>query len=84
MGLFINLFFALLFVLFTYYYVKKSFLLSFLYGLVFFQAFSVIPSLIYIEQGIYINEQGRFSFFTGATILCVLYFILTFVIIAMA
>ncbi|KXO00633.1 hypothetical protein LS48_04385 [Aequorivita aquimaris] len=84
MGLFINLLFALLFVLFTYYYVKKSFLLSFLYGLVFFQAFSVIPSLIYIEQGIYINEQGRFSFFTGATILCVLYFILTFVIIAMA
>ncbi len=84
MGLFINVLFALLFVLFTYYYAKKSFLLSFLYGLVFFQAFSVIPSLIYIEQGIYINEQGRFSFFTGATILCVFYFILTFVIIAMA
>lgn len=84
MGLYINLFFALLFVLFTYYYAKKSFLLSFLYGLVFFQAFSVIPSLIYIEQGIYINEQGRFSFFTGATIVCVLYFIFTFSIIAMA
>lgn len=84
MVLFINLFFALLFVAFSYYYVKKSFLLSFLYGLVFFQAFSVIPSLIYIEQGIYINEQGRFSFFTGATILCVLYFIFTFSVIAMS
>lgn len=84
MGLFINLLFAFLFVFFTYYYVKKSFLLSFLYGLVFFQAFSVIPSLIYIEQGIFINEQGRFSFFTGATIVCVLYFIFTFSIIAMA
>jgi len=84
MGFYINLFFALLFVLFTYYYVRKSFLLSFLYGLVFFQAFSVIPSLIYIERGIFINEQGRFSFFTGATIVCVLYFIFTFSIIAMA
>ncbi len=84
MGFYVNLFFALLFVLFVYYYAKKSFLLSFLYGLVFFQAFSVIPSLIYIEQGVFINEQGRYSFFTGATILCVLYFILTFIIIAMA
>ncbi|WP_161596061.1 DUF6418 domain-containing protein [Patiriisocius marinus] len=58
--------------------------MAFLYGLVFFQAFSVIPSLIYLEQGVYINEQGRMSFFTGATILCVLYFIFTFVLIAMA
>ena len=70
MGLFINLFFALLFVLFTYYYVKKSFLLSFLYGLVFFQAFSVIPSLIYIEQGIYINEQGSLSLLIKKGCLC--------------
>lgn len=84
MGLYINLFFALLFVVFTYYYVKKSFLLSFLYGLVFFQAISIIPSLIYIEEGIYINEQGRFTFFTGATIICVLYFIITFSLIAMS
>lgn len=84
MGLYVNLFFALIFLLFTYYYVKKSFLLSFLYGLVFFQAITVIPSLIYIEEGIYINEQGRFSFFTGATIVCVLYFIFTFILIAMA
>lgn len=84
MGLYINLFFALLFAVFTYYYVQKSFTLSMLYGLVFYQAFSVIPSLIYIEEGILINEQGRFSFFTGATILTVLYFIFTFIIIALS
>lgn len=84
MGLFINILFSLLFVAFTYYYVRKSFTLSMLYGLVFYQAFSVIPSLIYIEQGILINEQGRFSFFTGASVLCILYFIFTFGIIALA
>ncbi|WP_203295063.1 DUF6418 domain-containing protein [Luteirhabdus pelagi] len=84
MGLFVNLIFAFLFIYFTYYYVKKSFLLSFLYGLLFFQAFSIIPSLIYIEEGVYINEQGRFSFFTGATILCVSYFIITFILIALS
>lgn len=84
MGLFVNLLFTLLFMLFAFYYARKSFLLSFLYGLVFFQAVSVIPSLIYLEEGIYINEQGRLSFFTGATILCVLYFIFTFILIAMA
>lgn len=84
MGLYINLFFSLLFVVFTYYYVRKSFTLSMLYGLVFYQAFSVIPSLIYIEEGILINEQGRFSFFSGATVLCILYFIFTFIIIALS
>ncbi len=84
MGLFVNILFALLFVAFVFYYFRQSFTLAFLYGLVFFQAFSVIPSLIYLEQGVYINEQGRMSFFTGATILCVLYFIFTFVLIAMA
>lgn len=84
MGLFVNLLFALLFVAFVYCYFRQSFTLAFLYGLVFFQAFSVIPSLIYLEQGVYVNEQGRMSFFTGATILCILYFIFTFVLIAMA
>ena len=84
MGLFVNILFALLFVAFVYYYFKQSFTLTFLYGLVFFQAFSVIPSLVYLEQGVFINEQGRQSFFTGATMVCVLYFIFTFVLIAMA
>ncbi|RMA65981.1 DUF6418 domain-containing protein [Ulvibacter antarcticus] len=80
----INILFAVLFGVFAYFYAKNSFTLSFLYGLIFYQAFSTIPSLIYLEQGIYINEQGRYSFFTGATILSVLYFIFTLIIIAMA
>ncbi|MEX0997215.1 MAG: DUF6418 domain-containing protein [Flavobacteriaceae bacterium] len=84
MGLYVNILMFLLFIVFTLYYVKKSFLLTFLYGLVFYQAFSILPSLIYIEQGILINEQGRFSFFTGATILATFYFIFTFLIIAMS
>lgn len=83
-GFYINLVFTLLFVIFTFYYVKRSFLFSFLYGLLFFQAFSLIPSLIYIERGIFINEQGRQSFYTGATILSILYFIFTFIILAMS
>ncbi|HET8810835.1 MAG TPA: DUF6418 domain-containing protein [Flavobacteriaceae bacterium] len=84
MGLYINILFFLMFLGFSYWYAKKSFTLFFLYGLVFFQAFAILPSLIYIEEGILINEQGRFSFYTGATILCVLYFIFTFMVIAMS
>jgi hypothetical protein len=84
MTLYLNIFFALLFVAFTIYYTRNSITLTFLYGLLFYQAISVIPSLIYIEEGIYINEQGRFSFFTGATLLAVCYYIFTFIIISMA
>src|SRR5690606_32913810 len=84
MVLFVNLLFTFIFVAFTYYYAKKSFTLTFLYGLVFYQAFSIIPSLIYIEEGVLINEQGRFSFFTGATVLCIVYFIITFIVIALS
>ncbi len=83
MGFYINILFALLFMAFTYYYARQSFTLAFLYGLIFYQAISIIPSLIYIEEGIYINEQGRYSFFTGATILTVLYYIFTFIILAL-
>jgi hypothetical protein len=84
MTLYLNIFFALLFVAFTIYYTRNSITLTFLYGLLFYQAISVIPSLVYIEEGIYINEQGRFTFFTGATILAVCYYIFTFIVIAMA
>lgn len=84
MGLFVNILFFLLFLLFAYWYARKSFTLFFLFGLVFYQAFAILPSLIYIEEGILINEQGRFSFYTGATILCTIYFILTFLVIAIS
>lgn len=81
---YINIFMFLLFLAFTIYFARKSFLLTFLYGLIFYQAFALLPSLIYLEQGIFINEQGRYSFFTGATILTTLYFIITFLIIAIS
>jgi len=84
MGLYINLFFALIFVVFTFYYIRKNVTLTLIFWLIFFQAYSVFPSLIYIEQGIYINEQGRQSFFAGATIICILYFILTFVLLELS
>ena len=46
-----------------------------------FQAFTIVPSLIYIEEGIYISEQGRDSFFVGATFCYLIYFIITFALI---
>ncbi len=81
---YINILVFLGFLGFSYWYAKKSFTLFFLYGLLFFQAFSILPSLIYIERGLLISEQGRFSFFTGATIICTIYFVLTFLVIALS
>jgi hypothetical protein len=48
-----------------------------------FQALTIIPSLIYIEEGIYISEQGRDSFFVGATFFYLLYFVFTFFFISL-
>ncbi|MCK8523324.1 DUF6418 domain-containing protein [Aquimarina sp. D1M17] len=81
MTLFFNIFLFAVFFLFLYLFAKKNFKLLFIYGLLVFQGISIIPSLIYIEEGIFISEQGRDSFFVGATLLYVLYFILTFLVI---
>ena len=60
----------------TYAFLKKEIKLFVLYGLLIFQAISVIPSLIYIETGKYISEQGRMGYFVGATFFyCIFYLV---------
>lgn len=60
----------------TYAFLKKDIKLFVLYGLLIFQAISVIPSLIYIETGKYISEQARMGYFVGATFLyCIFYLV---------
>ncbi|TKS57065.1 DUF6418 domain-containing protein [Mesohalobacter halotolerans] len=66
-----------LYLVFCVYFVKKAFAFSFLYGLIIFQSITILPSLIYIESGIYINEQGRNSYFSWATVITCAYFIIT-------
>ena len=81
MNLAFNIVVGVVFLIFLYLIVKKSFKIAFLYGLLIFQAVTIIPSLIYIETGIYISEQGRDSYFVGATLAYVIYFIITFIVI---
>lgn len=59
------------------YFLRKAFTFSFIYGLIIFQSITILPSIIYIESGIYINEQGRNSYFSWATVITCVYFILT-------
>lgn len=81
MSLVFNFTILLIFILFLYFLIKLDFKLVFLYGLLVFQAITIIPSLIYIEEGIFISEQGRESYFVGATLTYVIYFIITFSVI---
>ena len=81
MTLLFNLTLFAVFLFFIYVLAKKNFKILFIYGLLVFQGLAIIPSLIYIEEGIYISEQGRNSFFVGATLSYIIYFILTFLII---
>ncbi len=66
-----------LYLLVCIYFVRKAFTFSFMYGLIIFQSITILPSLIYIESGIYINEQGRNSYFSWATVLTCVYFTIT-------
>ncbi|MDY8138682.1 DUF6418 domain-containing protein [Aquimarina sp. 2201CG5-10] len=81
MTLVFNLILLGIFFFFLYMFAKKNFKVLFIYGLLVFQGLSIIPSLIYIEEGIYISEQGRDSFFVGATLIYIVYFIITFLFI---
>ncbi len=73
----INYFSFALYLLICIYFVRKAFAFSFIYGLIIFQSLTILPSLIYIESGIYINEQGRNSYFSWATVITCVYFIIT-------
>jgi hypothetical protein len=81
MTLAFNILLLLVFITYVFYILKKDFKTVYIFGLFLFQAITIIPSLIYIESGIFISEQGRESFFVGATFLFVLYFIITFKLI---
>ncbi|TXE19086.1 hypothetical protein ES692_04310 [Psychroserpens burtonensis] len=69
--------------MFLYAITRKDYKIVFLFGLLVFQGLTIIPSLIYLEEGIYISEQGRDSFFVGATFMYVMYFFITFTVIFM-
>lgn len=77
----LNIVFILAYLLVVVFLLKKSLSFTFIFGLILFQSLTILPSLFYIETGIYINEQGRQSFFAGATIITVLYYIITFFIL---
>lgn len=81
MTLALNLLLLIIFLLFLYFIIKLDYKIVFLFGLLIFQAVTILPSLIYIEEGIFISEQGRESFFVGATFVYVVYFIITFLVI---
>ena len=73
----INYFSFALYLVICLYFVKKALSFSFIYGLIIFQSLTILPSLIYIESGIYINEQGRNSDFSWATVITSIYYIIT-------
>jgi len=81
MTLLLNLTLLLIFISFLSFLIKLDLKIVFLFGLLVFQAITIIPSLIYIEEGILISEQGRESYFVGATLAYVIYFMITFIII---
>src|SRR5690606_19377477 len=69
-----------LFFLFLLFLIKKlqgDFRLFYLLLLFYIQGFNTMTSLVYIENGIYINEQGRESSFAGAVFFYLMFFILT-------
>ena len=76
-----NLIIGFVFFLCILLFAKSNFKIFFLYGLLVFQGLAIVPSLIYIEQGIFISEQGRESFFAFATLTYVLYFAFTFLML---
>ena len=81
MTLFLNISLIILFVFVLIFLAKINIKTLFLFGLLVFQGLAIIPSLVYIEEGIFISEQGRQSFFSYATLTYVLYFIITFLTI---
>jgi len=62
---------------YLFYLSKLNLKIIFVFGLLVFQGLTIVPSLIYIEEGIYISEQGRDSYFVGATLIYFIYFAIT-------
>lgn len=70
--------FTLLFLAFL---LKKNYKFLFIFGLFVFQALTIMPSLIYIEEGIYISEQGRDSYFVWGTLAYTIYFFVSIIVL---
>lgn len=81
MTLFFNISLLVFFVVILMFLAKINIKVLFLFGLLVFQALAIIPSLAYIEEGIFISEQGRISFFSYATLIYVVYFTITIITI---
>jgi hypothetical protein len=81
MTLALNISIFIIVIIFILYSLNKGFKVVFIYGLLIFQGLTIIPSLIYIEEGVYISEQGRESYFVWATLIYSLYFIITFIVL---
>lgn len=81
MTLFFNISLVLFLVLVLLFLAKINIKVLFLFGLLVFQALAIIPSLVFIEEGIFISEQGRESFFSYATLIYVVYFTITLITI---
>ncbi len=81
MSFYLNILFALLLLWITVWFFRKDFKVFFINGLIVFQAFTLIPSLIYIETGKMISEQGREGFFVGSVYYFGLFYLLTLIFI---
>ncbi|WP_159018817.1 DUF6418 domain-containing protein [Algibacter sp. L3A6] len=73
----LNLLLFVIFLLFTYNRLKRNYKLFYLLLLFYIQGFNMMTSLIYIEEGIYIHEQGKDSYFVGSVFFYFLFFIVT-------
>ncbi len=76
----LNLFLFLIFLTFSYYALKRDFKIFYILLLFYFQGFNTIASLTYIEEGVFINEQGRDGYFVGSVFFYIVFFFLTIVL----
>ncbi len=82
MELLVNILFSLFLLVVTIWAFKKNFKLYFIFGLIIYQAFTVIPSLVYIETGNkIISEQGRYGYFVGSVFYFGLFYLLSLLFI---
>ena len=81
MSLYINIALYLGLVILTIYLLNRNFKIYYLYGLILYQTMTIIPSIIYIETGKYIAEQGRSGYFVGAVWYYAFFYLITLVFV---
>ncbi len=70
-----------LLVILTIYMVNRNFKIYYLYGLILYQTITIIPSIIYIETGKYIAEQGKTGYYVGAVWYYAVFYLITLLIV---